>query len=137
MATKLAQPERPTRVTPAEKWIWETFGKPLTKKKIKTFLGVVSEEEAKKHNDFVLLRYDVSDTTALKGDGKSLVRNSDCDIIVQGTGTIFDNWIAENAWEVEQILNSLEIGYRRQDNGYDDSSNTSSITISFAFQYSV
>lgn len=125
--------EREIRQTEAERFLWETIGQPLLAQEIRVFLGVMNEDPTPE--DYVLLRYDVTDVAREFGDGSAQIRASDCDIIVVGNNTINDNWVVENAWEVQKILDGLEINYQTIDNGFDERTNTSSITITLNHQY--
>lgn len=124
---------REERYTEAEIFLRDNIGIPLVAQGIAVYLGVVSD--ATPPIDYVLLRYDVTDSPTQYGDGKTKIRESDCDAICVSVGNINDNFAMGNAYEVEKILDDLGISYLTVNNGFDNQTNESNITVTFSYQY--
>lgn len=97
----------------------------------------MDEDENSIPDSYILLRSDVTDNTKTFGDGKSLIRNSDCDIMLISKGNVTSSKELhnQNIQKIKDLLKSKEISYYGSDLGYDSSLNSSQYTFSLTVSY--
>lgn len=80
------------------------------------------KEEAKQiPKNYILIRADITNSNRFQGDGKCLVRASDCDItlISKGAATNTTDVHNQKIAQIEERLQHLEINYSKVNLGYD------------------
>ena len=77
--------------------------------------------------NYILLRWDISNNTQIFGDGKTLERYSDCDIILTCDGA-YSQLIESSELKIEKILNDNEIIYRKFSLGFIKDLNKTQVT---------
>lgn len=97
----------------------------------------MDEDENSIPDSYILLRSDVPDSTKIFGDGKSLIRNSDCDIMLISKGQVTSSKELhnKNIEKIRNLLKSKEISYYGSDLGYDQSLKSSQYTFSLTVEY--
>ena len=95
------------------------------------------EETADVPNSYILLRSQVTDTPHAYGDGKTLVRSADCDIILVSKGYADDSKDLHNInkQKIREQLKSKEINFDEVNLGFNDSTNSTEHTFSFEVNY--
>lgn len=75
-------------------------------------------DEDSEPNDYILLRWDVSNTTKVFGDGLSKLRQSNCDIMILTSGA---NTVLHSKLEIyiEELLYKNEITYTMVNLGFN------------------
>lgn len=96
--------------------------KPLANE-IEIYKEVMSEDENSTPDSYILLKSDMTNTGRVYGDGKAILRASDCDIVLvsKGTADVSTDLHNVNKKKVMQLLDDLEIDYIGVNLGYDDS----------------
>lgn len=97
----------------------------------------MDEDENSIPDSYILLRSDVTDNTKTFGDGKSLIRNSDCDIMLISKGQVTSSKELhnQNIQKIKDLLKSKEISYYGSNLGYDSSLKSSQYTFSLTVAY--
>lgn len=105
--------------------------KPLVEDNVELYLNTVPEDENSQPLDFIVYRTGVVDSALAYGDGKCLLRQCECDVIVNeyGTGNRGDS--GQLAKNVEEILLKNEIAYKKYFPGVELKSNTIQTTFTF------
>ena len=95
------------------------------------------EETADVPNSYILLRSQVTDTPHAYGDGKTLVRSADCDIILVSKGYADDSKDLHNInkQKIREQLKSKEINFDEVNLGFNDFTNSTEHTFSFEVDY--
>ena len=83
--------------------------------------------------DYILLRYDITNTGKVFGDGVVKLRKSDCDILIVSLGEDSDK-LSELESEVERILDLNGVYYFKNNLGYDEKTKQSSISFSMTLR---
>lgn len=104
--------------------------KPL-KDDIPLYLNTCPEDEDSQPEDFIVYRTNIVNSTKVYGDGISLIRSCECDIIVNEYGT--GNYPNSGEFErrVEQLLIDKNISYAKYRPGVEQKSN--SVQTNFTF----
>jgi len=68
-------------------------------------------------DNYILLRWDISNNTQVFGDGKTLERYSDCDIILTCDGA-YSSLLGQTELLIEKMLNDNGIIYRKFNLGF-------------------
>lgn len=115
--------------------LWDIVS-PLTST-IPAYKEVMSEDENSIPDSYLLLRSQISDTVQSFGDGLTLIRQADCDIILVSKGTAPNSTDAHNVNKalVDARLKALDVAYNGTNNGYDSSALETSFTWSFTIEY--
>ena len=97
----------------------------------------MNEDENSIPKSYILLRSDLSNSTLLFGDGKSEIRQSDCDIILitKGSVTSTNSTHVKNIKKITDLLNSKEIPFTSFDLGYDKNLGANQYTFSVTVNY--
>ena len=104
---------------------------------IKIYKEHMHEDENSIPNSYILLRSQLSDTTELFGDGKSLIRSADCDIILVTKGYADDSTDLHNVNKnkIRTLLKQKEINYQEFNLGYDEGLKSTQHTFSLEVKY--
>lgn len=96
--------------------------KPLASE-IEIYKEVMTEDENSTPDSYLLLKSDMTNTGRVYGDGRVILRASDCDIVLvsKGTADVSTDLHNTNRRKVMQLLDDLEIDYIGVNLGYDDS----------------
>lgn len=96
--------------------------KPLADE-IEIYKEVMNEDESSTPDSYLLLVSDVTNSGRVYGDGKAILRVSDCDIklVSKGTADVSTDLHNVNRRKVAALLDSLGIDYIGVNLGYDDS----------------
>ena len=107
------------------------------KKKIPIYKEIMHEDENDIPASYILLRSQISDTTKSFGDGKSLIRNADCDIILITKGYADDTTDLHNVNKklIRQHLKSQEINFNEANLGYNDAIQSTEHNFSLGVEY--
>ena len=95
------------------------------------------EETADVPNSYILLRSQVTDTPHAYGDGKTLVRSADCDIILVSKGYADDSKDLHNInkQKIREQLKSKEINFDEVNLGFNDATNSTEHTFTLEVNY--
>lgn len=106
-------------------------------KNIPIYKEIMHEEDDDIPNSYILLRSQLSDSTDVYGDGKSLTRSADCDIILVSKGYADDTTDLHNKNKklIREHLKSQEINYTEFNLGYDDGLKSTQHTFSLVVNY--
>ena len=96
--------------------------KPLANE-IEIYKEVMTEDDDSTPDSYLLLKSDMTNTGRVYGDGRVILRASDCDIVLvsKGTADVSTDLHNVNKKKVMQLLDSEEIDYIGVNLGYDDS----------------
>lgn len=96
--------------------------KPLANE-IEIYKEVMTEDDDSIPDSYLLLKSDMTNTGRVYGDGRAMLRASDCDIVLvsKGTADVSTDLHNVNKKKVMQLLDGLEIDYIGENLGYDDS----------------
>lgn len=88
-------------------------------------------------NSYILLRSQITDTTESYGDGKSVVRSADCDIMLvsKGYADDTDDLHNINKRKIREHLKAQEINFDEVNLGYDDGLKSTQHTFSVEVKY--
>lgn len=110
-------------------------------KDLRTQIPIYKEIMHEDDNDipasYILLRSQMSDSTENFGDGKSLIRSADCDIILVSKGYADDTTDLHNKNKklIREHLRSQEISFQEFNLGYDDGLKSTQHTFSLGVYY--
>lgn len=95
------------------------------------------EETADVPDSYILLRSQVTDTPHAYGDGKTLVRSADCDIILVSKGYADDSKDLHNInkQRIREQLKSKEINFDEVNLGFNDFTNSTEHTFTLEVNY--
>lgn len=95
--------------------------KPLANE-IEIYKEVMTEDDDSTPDSYLLLKSDMTNTGRVYGDGRAMLRASDCDIVLvsKGTADVSTDLHNVNKKKVMQLLDGLEIDYIGVNLGYDD-----------------
>lgn len=88
-------------------------------------------------DSYILLRSQITDTTASYGDGRSIVRTADCDIMLVSKGYADDSDDLHNInkRKIREHLKAQEINFDEVNLGYDDGLKSTQHTFSVEVMY--
>ena len=88
-------------------------------------------------DSYILLRSQITDTTESYGDGKSVVRSADCDIMLvsKGYADDTDDLHNINKRKIREHLKAQEINFDEVNLGYDDGLKSTQHTFSVEVKY--
>lgn len=106
-------------------------------KQIPIYKEIMHEDDNDIPASYILLRTDMSNSTNNYGDGKSLIRSSDCDIILVSKGYADDSTDLHNINKnlIREHLKSQEISFDEFNLGYDDGLKSTQHTFSLGVNY--
>lgn len=104
---------------------------------IPIYKETMSEEAEDTPDSYILLRSQISDSTSTYGDGKSLIRSADCDIILVSKGYAEDTSDLHNVNKklIRQYLKDQEVPFQEFNLGYDESLNSTQHTFTTTVYY--
>lgn len=104
---------------------------------IPVYKETMHEEPKDVPDSYILLRSQLSDSTEVYGDGKSLIRSADCDIILVSKGYADDTTDLHNKNKktIRQHLRDKEINYSEFNLGYDEGLKSTQHTFSLGIEY--
>ena len=88
-------------------------------------------------SSYILLRSQVVDTTHSFGDGNTIIRSADCDIILISKGYADDSKDLHNVnkRKIREQLKSKEINFNEVNLGFNDSTNSTEHTFTLEVNY--
>lgn len=88
-------------------------------------------------DSYILLRSQITDTTESYGDGRSVVRSADCDIMLvsKGYADDTDDLHNINKRKIREHLKAQEINFDEVNLGYDDGLKSTQHTFSVEVKY--
>jgi len=115
--------------------LWEIVS-PL-KDEIPIYKHTVDENETDLPESYLLIRSDITDSSGMFGDGKVLLRESECDIMLisKTAGAASDDIHNVNIAKVKALLDKSEVSYSGHNLGYNDTLKESQYTWSVRFLY--
>ena len=104
---------------------------------IPIYKEIMHEDDNDIPASYILLRSQMSDTTENFGDGKSLIRSADCDIILVSKGFADDTTDLHNKNKklIRQQLKDKEISFDEFNLGYDEGLKSTQHTFSLGVNY--
>ena len=107
------------------------------KGKIPIYKETMHEDDNDIPESYILLRSQISDTTTKYGDGKSLIRSADCDIILVSKGYADDTTDLHNKNKnlIRQHLKSKEINFSENNLGYNEAIQSTEHNFSLGVEY--
>ena len=105
--------------------------------KIPIYKETMHEEAKDTPNSYILLRSEINDNEELKGDGQTLTRYADCDIILVSKGYADDTTDKHNVNKklIKKHLDSQQIKYQGRNLGYNDTLKSTEYTFSLGVEY--
>lgn len=109
----------------------------LLKNGIPIYKETMHEEPKDVPQSYILLRSQITDTSEIHGDGKSMVRDADCDIILITKGYADDTNDLHNInkKKIKDYLVSQDIEFQEFNLGYDDGIKSTQHTFSLGVKY--
>ena len=116
--------------------MFDSNGK-LLKNGIPIYKEIMHEEPKDVPQSYILLRSQITDTSEIYGDGKSKVRDADCDIILITKGYADDTNDLHNInkKKIKNHLVSQDIEFQEFNLGYDDGIKSTQHTFSLGVKY--
>lgn len=110
--------------------------KPLANK-IPIYKNVMTEDDSSTPDSYILLIDDVTNNGRVYGDGKSIIRSSDCDIhlISKGTAKNTNSKHNVNRRKIDKLLNDAGIDWNGINLGYNNSDDYTEYTWSVNIIY--
>lgn len=107
------------------------------KDSIPIYKETMHEENADVPNSYILLRSQVTDTPHTYGDGKTLVRSADCDIILVSKGYADDSKDLHNVnkRKIREQLKLKEINFDEVNLGFNATTNSTEHTFTLEVNY--
>ena len=104
---------------------------------IPIYKEIMHEDDNDIPASYILLRSQMSDTTENFGDGRSLIRSADCDIILVSKGYADDTTDLHNKNKklIRQQLKDKEISFDEFNLGYDEGLKSTQHTFSLGVNY--
>ena len=104
---------------------------------ITIYKETMHEKSADVPASYILLRSQVTDTPHTYGDGKTLVRSADCDIILISKGYADDSKDLHNInkRKIREQLKSKEINFDEINLGFNDTTNSTEHTFTLEVNY--
>lgn len=115
--------------------LWNMFA-PL-QNEIPIYKQTVDEDEDNLPQSYLLIRADITNSLGMFGDGKALLRQSECDVMLisKTTGETSDDIHNVNKKKVAALLDSADAAYEGYDLGYNDTLKESQYTWTLRFLY--
>lgn len=116
--------------------LWDMV-KDLKKKIPDIYKESMHEDENNVPASYILLRSQISDDTETYGDGKSLIRSADCDIILVSKGYADDTTDLHNINKklIREHLKKQEINFQEFNLGYDEGQKSTQHTFTLGVEY--
>ena len=116
--------------------MFDNSGK-FVKNYIPIYKEIMHEEENDTPASYILLRSQITDTPDTFGDGKTLIRSADCDIILVTKGYADDTNDLHNInkKKIREHLNAQEIPITEFNLGYDDNLKSTQHTFTVGVNY--
>ena len=116
--------------------LWDMV-KDLKKKIPDIYKESMHEDENNVPASYILLRSQISDDTETYGDGKSLIRSADCDIILVSKGYADDTTDLHNVNKklIREHLKKQEINFQEFNLGYDEGQKSTQHTFTLGVEY--
>lgn len=107
------------------------------KDEIPVYKNTVDEDEINLPISYLLLRADITNSPGVFGDGKTLLRESECDIILisKTDGSASGDIHNINKAKVKALLDASEASYNGYNLGYNDTLKESQYTWTVRFLY--
>ena len=104
---------------------------------IKIYREAMTEEANDVPDSYIQLRSQITDTTSTYGDGKSLIRSADCDIMLISKGYAEDTNDLHNINKrlIRQHLKAQEVPFQEFNIGYDATNNSTQHTFTTTVYY--
>lgn len=104
---------------------------------IPVYREVMPEQASKVPNSYILLRSQVSDSTSNYGDGGSLIRSADCDVILvsKGYGDSSTDIHNVNKALIRTALKNAGVNFQEYNLGFENSIKSTQHTFSFEVKY--
>lgn len=104
---------------------------------IPPYKEVMPEQASKVPNSYILLRSQISDSTSNYGDGSSLIRSADCDIILVSKGYADSDTDLHNVNKalIRTALKDAGVNFQEFNLGFDNSIKSTQHTFSFEVKY--
>lgn len=117
--------------------LWEITKDLWLTHKIPIFKEIMHEEPKDTPNSYILLRAEITDDAELKGDGTTLTRYADCDIILVSKGYADDTTDLHNRNKqlIKKHLQGQEIAFTGVNLGYNDALKSTEYTFSLGVEY--
>lgn len=115
--------------------LWEMLS-PL-KDEIPIYKRTVDEDEKNLPQSYLLIRSDVNNSPEMFGDGKALLRECDCDLMLisKTAGVASDDIHNVNQKKVSDLLDAADAAYEGYDLGYNSSLKECQYTWNVRFLY--
>lgn len=115
--------------------LWNMFA-PL-QNEIPIYKQTVDEDEDNLPQSYLLIRADITNSPGVFGDGKALLRQSECDVMLisKTTGEASDDIHNINKEKVAALLVGADAAYEGYDLGYNDTLKESQYTWTVRFLY--
>ncbi len=107
------------------------------KDEIPIYKKLVDEDETDLPQSYLLIRADVVNSPGMFGDGKALLRECECDLMLisKTTGATSDDIHNINIAKVKALLESADAAYTGYDLGYNETLKESQYTWTVRFLY--
>ena len=104
---------------------------------IPIYKETVDEDETNLPQSYLLIRSDITNSPGMFGDGKALLRQPECDIMLisKTKGATSDDIHNVNKAKVEALLDNADMTYEGFNLGYNDTLKESQFTWSVRFMY--
>ena len=105
--------------------------------RIPIYKETMYEEQDKIPKSYILLRSQITDSATNYGDGKSVIRNADCDIILvsKGYGDDSTDIHNRNKRKIREHLRNQDIEFTETNLGYDETTKSTQHTFSVEVKY--
>lgn len=117
--------------------LWEMTKELWITHKIPIFKEIMHEEPKDTPPSYILLRAELTDTDELKGDGETLTRYADCDIILVSKGFADDTTDLHNVNKqlIKKHLKGQGIAFQGFNLGYNEALKSTEYTFSLGVEY--
>ena len=107
------------------------------KDEIPIYKQTVDEDENNLPESYLLIRSDITNSASIYGDGKALLRQTECDVMLisKTTGETSDDIHNVNKAKVKALLDAADAAYNGYNLGYNDTLKESQYTWSVRFLY--
>lgn len=104
---------------------------------IEIYKETMDEDEDSTPDSYLLLRSDITNTPRMFGDGRTMIRRSDCDVILvtKGVNTNSTDTHNINKSKVEAVLKASDLAFSSYNLGYDDKIKSTEHTWSVSINY--
>ena len=104
---------------------------------IPIYKEIMHEDKNSIPKSYIVLRSQVTDSTELYGDGDSVIRNADCDIMLVSKGYADDTTDLHNVnkKKIRNHLRTQGVNFTETNLGYDANSNSTQHTFSVEVRY--